>query len=292
MALTDPELDLLAEILEDDPTADVYLQVGEEWVRRGEWARAIRVLEPGLAEDSDEREGWGWLARARLEVGAYAEAIEAAETFAVDPAGHPDVARVRLLALERCGRTEACREAVASFLAAHPEDVVAQAVQERLDAPTASTTAALRGPDPFVTLDRIRSYEAIGRPDRALRLARRLLHHNPDSDDARLAVQRLAASDQRLMTEDLSEEIAAPQTAPPSLDMPKPKLMAMVADDEATDPRTLKGAIEAYAKGEGANPLPADFGAETITTLTDRSIATPGGTRRRRRSLLKKKRPT
>ena len=77
MPLTDPELDLLAEILEDDPTAHVYLQVGEEWVRRGEWARAIRVLEPGLAEDADAREGWGWLARARLEVGAYAEAVEA-----------------------------------------------------------------------------------------------------------------------------------------------------------------------------------------------------------------------
>ena len=105
-------------------------------------------------------------------------------------------------------------------------------------------------------------------------------------------MQRLAASDQRLMTEDLSEEIPAPQTAPPSLDMPKPRLMAMVADEEETDPRTLTGAIEAYAKGEGTHPLPADFGAETITTLTDRSIATPGGTRRRRRSLLKKKRPT
>lgn len=291
MALTDPELDLLAEILEEDPTADVYLQVGEELVRRGEWARAIHILAPGLEANSDEPRGWGLLCRSRLEVGDYTGALEAVDQTDADPQAHPDVARVRVLALERSGRTDECRDAVDAFLAVHSSDVVVEAVLERLDNPQPASPSVLRGTDPFVTLARIQSFEAIGRPDRALRLARRLLHHNPNSDQARLAVQRLATSDQRQMTEDLSEEISAPEMSPPTLDMPAPQLIAMIADEEATDPRTLADAIQAYGRGEAENPLPSDFGGET-STVTERMTPTPGGSRRRRRSLLNKKRPS
>ena len=43
MALTDPELDLLREMLEEDPADEVFLQVGEELVRRGDHAGAAEV---------------------------------------------------------------------------------------------------------------------------------------------------------------------------------------------------------------------------------------------------------
>ena len=291
MALTEPELDLLTEILEDDPTADVYLQVGEELVRRGEWARAIQILAPGLEADSDEPHGWSLLCRARLEVGDYTGALEAVGRTDSDPHAHPDVARVRVLALERSGRADECRDAVDAFLAVHSGDVVVEAVLERLDSPQPASQSVIRGTDPFVTLARIQSFEAIGRPDRALRLARRLLHHNPNSEEARLAVQRLATSDQRQMTEDLSEEISAPEMAPPTLNMPAPQLMAMIADEEATDPPSLADAIQAYGRGEAENPLPSDFGGEP-SSVTERMTPTPGGSRRRRRSLLNKKRPS
>ncbi|MFT4623787.1 MAG: hypothetical protein ACI8PZ_002443, partial [Myxococcota bacterium] len=47
MALTDPELDLLLELLAEDPTSEVYVQVGEELVRRARWEEAYVVLSRG-----------------------------------------------------------------------------------------------------------------------------------------------------------------------------------------------------------------------------------------------------
>ena len=43
MPLTDPELDLLCEMLDEDPADEAFLQVGEELVRRSRWGEAEEI---------------------------------------------------------------------------------------------------------------------------------------------------------------------------------------------------------------------------------------------------------
>ena len=261
MALSDPELELLRELLEDDPGAEPWLQVGEELLRRGEWQDAEDVLSGGLGSHPDAIEAWPLLARASLELGHVGLALVALDNVPFDPENAAEAARVRILALERSGQTEDCRKAVDYFLKRVPNDVVVTSVLERLDgSSTAAEVVPGRVPDPFISMDRADRYIAVGRPDRAARVYRRILFHNPGYSAAASALRALGADGLgRHMTEDLSEELLHPASAPPTLDMPAPQLSSMVADDEDTEPRGLPEALASYVKGAGKNPLPTTF---------------------------------
>lgn len=304
MALSDPELELLMELLEDDPGADVWFQVGEELVRRADWAEAEKVLSGGLGANPEAPESeaaWALLARASLELGQLGLSLAALENVSDDPAKAPEAARVRFLALERAGRGDAARQAVDAFLEIHPDDVVATSAKERLSgAVVAGSVLPIgRAPDPMVTMDRARRYVAVGRPDRAARVYRRILFHNPTFAGAQAALRELGRDALGVhLTEDLSEEILHPASAPPSLDMPAPALQVLAADDEDTQPRGLPPALAAYARGGGVrNPFPASFdeepdeGTDPFSPLGDldgklSTRARAPRRRQRRRSLL------
>ena len=300
MALSDPELDLLREVLVDDPTADVWVQVAEELVRRAEWIDAAHVLKGGLAENPEEAKAWVWYARACLETMQSESAVSALEYMPFEPATHLDNARLRVLILEQAGQVEACKAAIEAVLAVEADDVVVVAARERLEQPMAAQGPQRRGhtPDPLISMTRAERYVAVGRPDRAARVYRRILFHNQGFQPAQAGLRELGEDAWgRLMTEDLSHEIIDPATAPPALDMPEPRLSAF-DDEEVTEPRALLSAIQAFARGEADNPLPSSFGesesSEAFTPLTDAAdklgLAKVGKKprRRRRRSLLQR----
>jgi tetratricopeptide (TPR) repeat protein len=297
LALTDPELDLLLELLADDPEDDVFMQVGEELVRRTRWEEARRVLESGLKDDGDSR-GWALLARAALESGVLDVANAALAKFDTDPAVHRENAIVAILVLEASGRTEVAREAISNFLEIDPEDVVVQAALERLDAPTGGSRSG-RTPDPFVSVDRAERYVVIGRQDRAVRVYRRLVFHNPDDAGIRKRLKQLVAKDEAFFHDDLSEELEDPRAVPPDFKMPSPSLSALAAgEDDVTEPgRGLSSeTVRQHAKGSASSPLPSEFDqddeedTDTLMVLKDSSgeIAKVARKRkrRRRRSLI------
>jgi hypothetical protein len=300
VALSDPELDLLRELLVDDPGADVWVQVAEELVRRSEWSDAVQVLKGGLAEDPTVDKAWVWYARACLETVQTDLALAALEHVPFLPNFEPESARVRILVLEQGGMIKSCRQHIAKFLHYEPDDVVVTAALERLDSPIAAQDGQPSGhtPDPLISMDRADRYVAVGRPDRAARVYRRILYHNPGFQPAEAGLRELGEDAWgRLMTEDLSHEIFDPATAPPALDMPEPKLSVFEADEEVTEPRVLLSAIQAFARGEGENPLPSSFGdpkdKAEFTAIKDAAdklglgqVGKKPRRRRRRRSLL------
>lgn len=219
MALTDPELDLLRELLEDDPTSELYVQVGAELVRRGQFADALPVLARGVAHDKDP-EGHTLLARAALEVGEYDVCLSSLEAIDSDPTTAPDAANVKMLAYERKGELALARSIAEALLEVQPDDVVAGSVLERLDAPPPDATG--RASDPFVTVERAERYVIVGRTDRAIRIYRRVLFHNPGDRGIELRLRQLSAGDSMPVSDDLSEELTDPSLAPPEFKMPAP----------------------------------------------------------------------
>lgn len=222
MALTDPELDLLRELLEDDPTDGAFLQVGEELVRRGLWGEAAAVLSAGLAAHAEELAGWSLLARAAFENGQGGLALTALQKVDTDPARSSRDAQLLILALERAGRTEEASERVEAYLAVDPDDVVIGAARERLHAPPPA--AARRGSDPFLTVARAERYVAMGRKDRAVRVYRRIVFHHPGDDALRVRLGQLSADDAGWSRDDLSDDLGDPSAIPPILAMPSPRL--------------------------------------------------------------------
>jgi len=219
VALTDPELDLLRELLEDDPTSELYVQVGGELVRRGQFAEALPVLARGVAHDKDP-EGHTLLARAALEVGEYDVCLTSLESIDTDPATAPEAANVKMLAYERKGELALARSIAEALLEVQPDDVVAGSVLERLDAPPPDASG--RASDPFVTVERAERYVIVGRTDRAIRMYRRVLFHNPGDRGIELRLRQLTAGDSMPVNDDLSEELTDPSLAPPEFKMPAP----------------------------------------------------------------------
>ena len=90
--------------------------------------------------------------------------------------------------------------------------------------------------------------------------------------------------------------MASPSMAPSTLEMPEPRLQAMIADEEDTEPKSITDAIEKFARGEGTHPLPSTFDDDEITEPMSLVNDEEGGLlstrarrprrRRRRRSLL------
>jgi len=298
LALTDPELDLLLELLDDDPEDEVFFQVGEELVRRSRWDEARSVLLAGLSNDSDAR-GWALLGRAALECGDMEAASSALGRIDSDPEVSLENASLAILILEASGRTEAAREAIDDYLAMDPDDVVVRAALERLEG-YEGPVGGLRSPDPFVSVDRAERYVAIGRQDRAVRVYRRLAFHNPKDAGIRDRLRQLVSKDEAFYHDDLSEELEDPRAVPPDFKMPQPSLSGIRgADDEVTEPGKLKRAAKAvreYARGTSNNPLPPRFDQEdeedtdTLMVLKDETgeIAKVARKRkrRRRRSLI------
>jgi len=230
--LTDPELDMLVEMLGDDPGADNFLEVGAELVRRARWAEAESVLSRGLSlrVGQEGGDGWALLARACLETGHLAEAARAIALADRDPARCPENARVEILVLERSGKGGEAREAALRFLGIDPNDVVVTAVVERLAAPPPDPKQ--RGADPLYTARRAEEYAQVGRPDRATRAYRRILVAHPGDAGIQARLQQLAHEQPR-RPDDLSEELTDPGLVPPEpivpgsapqpLDMPAPR---------------------------------------------------------------------
>lgn len=290
MALTDPELDLLREMLEDDPSDDAFLQVGEELVRRFRWAEAEEVLARGLAHAPDSG-GFALLARAALETGRFDLAGSALERIDCDPARSPENARVRILVLERSGRTGDARREALRFLELDRSDVVVSAVVERLDAPPPPSSG--RGKDPFYTVERAERYVKIGRPDRAIRVYRRIARGRPGDPAyamrlAQLSAQPLDAPDD--LSEDLTDPGLVPEApdppeaspaAPEPIAMPAPRLSGPPAsnpDEEDTD-LTLQPQVRALPEVDPDDETTS--GPIPIENLKARQ-------RRRRRSLIRR----
>ncbi len=189
MALTDPELALLLDALAEDPGDGVYPQVGEELVRRSRWGDAARILGAGL-DALPHPAAWTLLARARLELGDAEAAFAAISRTHRELPGFPEAARIELLAMERTGRLAEARERAAAFRAWDPNDVVVQAVHERLSAP--EPDKPLITPDPTLTVGAAERFADIGRFDRAIRLYRRMLHHNPGHAGIQVRLRELA----------------------------------------------------------------------------------------------------
>jgi hypothetical protein len=219
--LTDPELDLLMEMLADDPGDDAVTQVAAELVRRSRFGEAHRALRAAMAAGRDDREVRSLLARTSLETGAWADAVAHVEALG-GPGTDPRLVQVWVLGLERTGQADRALSAARSWLQRVPDDVVVREAVARLQAPPLDPE--LRGPDPFVTAGRAERYAATDRRDRAVRVVRRLLHHHPGHGPlaARLGVLESAPHDWD--ADDLSEDLTDPALVPPELPMATPTL--------------------------------------------------------------------
>lgn len=221
MPLTDPELDLLLEMLADDPADDVVVQVADELCRRMRFGEAHAVLRVAFAAGREDREVRALLARTSLETGAWAEAVRHVESLG-GPGDEPRLNHVWVLGLERIGQPERALAAALRWLERVPDDVVVREAVGRLRAPPVDPR--IRGPDPFVTAGRAERYVALDRRDRAVRVVRRLLHHHPSDLGlaARLGVLTSAPHDWD--EDDLSEDLTDPALVPPELPMATPTL--------------------------------------------------------------------
>jgi hypothetical protein len=94
--------------------------------------------------------------------------------------------------------------------------------------------------DPVLTEDRAAAYARAGRPDRAVRVLRRLLFYNPRSKRIRERLNALLGTPFERECDDLSEELPDPSKfPPPSISMPRP-----YADDGATPINDLTRAAD------------------------------------------------
>jgi tetratricopeptide (TPR) repeat protein len=314
--LTDPELDLLLEMLEEDPAEGVFVQVGEELIRRGRWSEAVEVLWRGVNHTPD-RKAWELLARAGLESGRYEVAQAALVEVDRTPASNPEMARVEILVLERSGRLDAAKARAELFLAHDGNDVVVGAVLERLQAPPPRAT--WRAADPFFTVARAEHYVDIGRADRALRVYRRILLANPGSRPIELRMRQLMSAPANI-ADDLSAELTdpnlvpeLPDASPGPIDMPSPRLSVpgdpdtldtdvpapvrgftpapaprrgeVAGDEENTEQVDVYAALKRYAEG-GSDDDSDDSEADYVRLREAQEATDPG--RRKRRTLLRR----
>jgi tetratricopeptide (TPR) repeat protein len=267
VALTDPELDLLREVLEENPGDGAFLEVGRELVRRASWGDAVAVLTAALDVHGENREGWSLLAHAATAGGRFEQALAAFARLGPDLARDPDLARLHVVALEGAGRHVEARAVAESLSGAdrptertrgprrsgNPAEPARNAVGP---ARSGSAVEPARSPvvlDPLVTRERAEAYVAIGRPDRAIRTFRRLLYRDPTRADVKQRLRELLEKPREEGTDDLSDELPPPSIAPPLLQMPSP----YSDDDEITLPAIDIEALRRQIDEANAAPLPA-----------------------------------
>lgn len=242
MPLTDPELELLSELLVDDPGADSFPEVGEELLARGRDKEAYNVLRRGLAANPHLDGGWLVFVTAAESVGDHVGVLEALEQVDADPAVSPDLARSRIAALGRTGQATRVRAACNRFLEVHPGDPEVLQALLRLDAPPPATERTAR--DPFLTVERAEQYVVHGRLDKAIRAYRRILHRHPSDRGVEKRLFELVEMphDHDWIEDDLSEEILRADltaTGPaPDINMPSPSISS--PDDELTQPHSIE----------------------------------------------------
>lgn len=279
MPLTDPELDLLQELLEENPEEDVFVQVGEELNRRLRWNDAYTVIKRGLQANPHEKYAWSLLARSALEIGEYGTSLNAWERCGSQYQNSLDLSRVRILALERAGRPDEAKLAIDEFELTHgTDDVVVSTARERLDAPPPERSQCAY--DPFLTVAHAERYAALGRVDRAIRIYHRILFRYPDDVALRTRIDQLHGYLQDVDDfTDLSEELFDPALVPPDLTMPSPQITS--ASVEPATSRQMRP-IADRSKPQGLQEFMSSSRA------AQREGKAPDTGRRKRRSLLKR----
>ncbi len=252
MAIPEPELELLREVLSEDPGNEAFLQVASELVTRMAYVEALAVIDraQGVCAELPQA-AWGLLAEAAFRIGRTGRAVAALERVPSDPRSHEHEARLRVLVLEQAAQLDAALVVAEAFLEVHPEDVVVRAVVERLTA--APSGRSLRLPDSRVNREQAEVYAQLDRPDRAIRTLRRLHYHFPDELALAVRIAELRGKSWS-GADDLSEEIdeieVLPPGQPPGLTMPVPGIAPDTIpsfsdaptggdddpDDELTDP--------------------------------------------------------
>ncbi|MBN2798093.1 MAG: hypothetical protein JXX28_03020 [Deltaproteobacteria bacterium] len=282
MPLSDPELDMLQEFLEDDPGDEAFVEVAQALVLRQRHGEALEVLQAGLQEDASRDDGWRLLVEASFTAGRFLVCLEALDRVTIAP-GDPDqshLARARVVALEKCGKVREAAAAAEAYLEHFPDDYEIQGYRDRLssweDAP-ATEQVSLRGRDPFDTLERAEAYAMRGWKDRAARIFRRILMTNPDHPLIRRRLAELAHAPEAELPDDLSEELP-PLSDDVVIELPQSNLHALIADDEVTEPHEQLDLSDALDLDRSVDPgigaaigelvlefeddLPADEGLE------------------------------
>lgn len=247
--MTDPELEMLRELLEEDPSADVFLEVGRELCRREKWSDAVVVLGAGLEQNVDLREGWELLARAGVASSQPSVALQALERLSPTPEKHPELVKLEVQALCGIGQMERAALLAESLVLLHPAFGPAEKLLagNTVAAPPAEVEPPLvLSVDAVLTEERAAAYARAGRPDRAVRVLRRLLFYNPRSKRIREQLNALLGTPFERECDDLSEELPDPSKfPPPDISMPKRYEEAAtpihdltrVADEETSDVR-------------------------------------------------------
>lgn len=239
--LTGPELDLLLEVLEEDPTADVYLDVANTLMERGDARDAARVLRRAVQHGATDHAAAHLLARAASESGDHA-GVKAAGDVLGEAVMLADrvLARAYALGLDQAGELERAGDIAQRLLAQGVEDDELRAVVDRQHAPPPDPRVRAR--DPHYSVSRAEAYLENGRPDLAIRVYRRILAANPDRPAVHARLLRLSAMprEPRPWVDDLSEEYWVNRSEPQAaLNVPTPRLVPTQPpqpDDEQTQP--------------------------------------------------------
>ncbi len=251
--LADPELDLLRELLEEDPGAPEFVDVGSELLRRNQGTSAVATLIAGLERDPSRDDGWKIL-------------------FAAAGTGTVAFRRARE-ALERLRPDHATDDALAGLVPADAPTPKRRPATRRRSSPPVAVGPRRIISDPMLTQERAEAFVTIGRLDRAIRVYRRLAFHSPKDRalERRLRELQGGGSFEDLMEDDLSEELPSPALAP-HLQMPMPRfgevdLGERTAPDDGTG---VNPATDVPVAGRSRAPEPPPGGrGEFVYGLLD-----------------------
>jgi hypothetical protein len=170
MSLTSPELDLLRELLKDDPAHASFAAVGRELMSRGHTREAEAVLRAALAQSSTD-DAWQMLTEVLVANGAPLTALKAAERAGISQGP------LYIRALELSGARSNAHKAAVEYLVEHPGDQEVCRMLPRLEAP--EPEGWLAADDPFLTVARAQQYGESGHAQRAVRVLRRIQFSHP-----------------------------------------------------------------------------------------------------------------
>jgi tetratricopeptide (TPR) repeat protein len=191
--LADPELELLRDLLREDPGAWVFVDVAVEVARRGDHAHAITILYAGIERCPRRADAWDALGQVCPTASHVRKAI-AAFLEIVGVEGHDEALANAYVALQE--RLAALRVEGATPIGAAPRQQ--------------------RATDLSLSADRAEAYANLGRPDRAIRVYRRLVRSDPSNRhwSARLSALLSARDSTDGADFDLSGEMPSPDHAP------------------------------------------------------------------------------
>lgn len=232
MALTDPELDLLGELVQDDPGASAFLQVGAALLDRERLDEALGVLQRGIAasdDEDDQQEARALLVRCAF--AAQRDLLVLSTLEQLPTLTQQGFVRLELLSLARAGRVERFLAKATPWLEEHSDEEI-EGLARRL----ARSGQEYEAVDPMVNVDLAERHVDAGHLERAVRLYRRLRFQNPDDGDLQGRLREIEAL---MRGEDPSlpaRPALMPLVATPSL--------GTAGDDEITSPTILTDDVE------------------------------------------------